>query len=259
MYASPAESMPKAKAAAQKALELDESLAEAHASMGTVLMAYDWNWSAAGRELKRAIELKPSYAWAHQVYGGYLGLTGQPEDGMAEVRKAYELDPMSLSISLVFADGLRRSGQVDASIAQYEKIVEWEADDSAAYSALARIYYDKGMQEESLEALKKASALRGWEGIAEALDNADRTSGYQGAWREVAGQLAEHAKTQYFSPAMIADMYVRASEKDEAIQWLETAYEQRDPRIIGLKDTGYDPLRSDPRFQDIVRRMNFPQ
>jgi tetratricopeptide (TPR) repeat protein len=251
--------IPKAKSAALKALELDDTLAESHISMGSVLLWHDWDWPAAGRELKRAIELNPNNSQAHLQYCGYLIIEGRFEEALAQARKALELDPLSVLTNTEVANRLHLLGRYDEAIEQYKKVLEWQPDSSSAYFHLTRIYYKKGMYDESVEALKKRWMLSGEEEIAEAVGNAYASSGYAGAFMESARQASSLSQRQYFSPVLIAMNYATANEVDKAIQWLETGYEQRDPLMIGLLDFRRHLLGSDPRFQDLLRRMNFPK
>jgi predicted Zn-dependent protease len=222
-------------------------------------MFYDWDWPAAEREFKRAIELNPSHAGVHVPYGMYLSNFGRPKEGVAQLRRAQELDPLSPLVNLVLANRLRYLRQFDESIMLIERVLEWDPDHLIAYWLLSSIYHKKRMHEESWETIKKTFAFSGLDEAAEAMEQAYRSSGYEEAWRELATLMAELSKTRYMGPTYIAEMYIRANEKDKAIQWLETAYEQHDPNMIYLLAPDYDPLRSDPRFQDLVRRMDFPQ
>jgi TolB-like protein/Tfp pilus assembly protein PilF len=256
----PAEIMPKAKAAASRALELDDTLADAHRSMGEVLMLYDWDWPAAEREFKRAIELNPGHAGAHVSYGIYLSNLGRRGEGVAELRRALELDPLSPIVNILLADYLRSLGQFDESIKLLERVLEWDPDNRLAYVFLSHAYHGAGMHEECFEAQKRVYELMGIDEAVEVAERASESLDYEGVWRELGRLMAELSRTRDdIGPNYIAGLYVRANEKDRAIQWWETAYEQHDPAMVWLLSPDNDPLRSEPRFQDLVRRMNFPQ
>jgi tetratricopeptide (TPR) repeat protein len=254
-FTPPQEDMPKAKAAALKAIELDDKLAEAHASLGWVSMMYDWNWQAAERELKLAIKLNPGSARGHRAYGDYLAAIGRPEEGMAEKRRAQELDPLSPISNIAVAWQLHLLRQYDEEIEQCKKILVLEPDFLWAHLRLSQAYYMKGMYEESLEAHKKMFTLSGHSDVAEVLDRGNAASGYKGAMLMAAELLAEQSSVHWATT-----YFVMADERDKAFQWLEIAFEEHDPLLIYLRIWPmFDVLHSDPRFQDLLQRMNFPE
>jgi tetratricopeptide (TPR) repeat protein len=182
---------------------------------------------------------------------------------MAEHRRALELDPLSLPINWVIALHSFRSGQYDATIEQLEKILEMEPDFLLALHSLSGAYYYKGMYEESVSMMKRVFTWSGNTDVVEALERGYKASGFPGATRSAAEELVEQSENQYISAAQIALLYAFADEKDKAIQWLERAFEEREPSLFGHGVFGsgivHDRLQSDPRFQDIKRRMNFPE
>jgi len=257
----PAEAIPKARAAVQRALELDDTLAEAHTSLGLIRFHYDWEWSAAEAEFQRALELNPSYALAHDWYAAYLAAVGRLDEALAEIKRAKELDPLSLGINNTLAFQFRLSRQYDRSIEEAQKVLEMDPSYSLAQLNLATTYRAKGLDEEVvLEAYRKQHVLAGDSERVEAVDRGYAESGVRGAYLEVAEMLAARSKLSYVSSIDIALSYVYCERRDEAFYWLEKAYAERNPFLALLAvETDWDPLRSDPRFQDLMRRMNFPE
>ena len=257
----PAEAIPKARAAAQKALELDETLAEAHTPLGLIKFYFDWEWSAAQAEFRRALELNPSYALAHDWYAVYLAAVGRLDEALAEIKRAKELDPLSLRINAALAFQFRLSRQYDRSIEQAQKVLEMDPSYWLAQLTLATAYRAKGLDEEVVhEAYRKQYVLAGDSERVEAMDRGYAESGPRGAVCEAAEVLAARSKLRYVSSTDIALSYVHCERSDEAFYWLEKAYAERDPFLTLLAvDPDWDPIRSDPRFQKLVRLMNFPE
>jgi tetratricopeptide (TPR) repeat protein len=248
--------MPRAKSAALKALELDDTLAESHKSMGSVLLWYDWDWTAAGSELERAIELNPSYSDAYLQYCIYLMINDRYEEALAQANKALELDPLSASTTTEVANRWQMLGLHDEAIEQYEKVLEWQPDLLYAHSNLAEAYYRKGMYDESVAMIKRWLTLMDQQETAEEVENAYASSGIEASLIVLARRFSEK---RYIPPVMIALWYVHANEKDKAVQWLEKGYEQRDPLMVGLPHPDWQPLHPNQQFQDLLRRMNFPK
>jgi len=256
----PAEAIPKARAAVQRALELDDTLAEAHTPLGLIKFHFDWEWSAAEAEFRRALELNPSYALAHDWYAVYLAAVGRLDEALAEMERAKELDPLSVRINSALAFQFRLSRQYDRSIEQAQKTLEMDPGHWLAQEALATAYRAKGLDEQVVhEAYRKQYVLAGDSERVEAMDRGYAESGPQGAVCEAAEMLVARSKLRYVSSRDIALSYVFCGKKDEAFYWLERAYGERDPSLPLLGDPAWDPIRSDPRFQDLLRRMNFPE
>ena len=256
----PAEAIPKARAAVQKALELDDTLAEAHTPLGLIKFYFDWEWSAAQAEFRRALELNPSYALAHDFYAVYLAAVGRLDEALAEIKRAKELDPLSLRMDVALAFQFRLSRQYDRSIEEAQKVLEMDPSYWLAQLNLATTYRAKGLDEEIvLEAYRKQHVLAGDSERVEAVDRGYAESGPRGAYLEVAEMLVARSKLRYVSSIDTALAYVYCERKDEAFFWLEKAYAEGNPFLALLAvETDWDPIRSDPRFQDLVRRMNFP-
>jgi len=254
------EAGPKARTAALRALELDDTLAEAHTSLGSVRFHYDWDWSSAGAELQRGIELNPNYALAHEWYASYLAAMGQVEEGLEQQRQAKELDPLSVKIAGGLTWHFALSRQYDRAIEQSRRTLEEYPNSSLAHGDLAHAYLLKGLEEESFAQYREMFALQGDNELVEAMDRGYAESGPRGAWLKVAETRAERSTHKYYPPTFIARAYAFGGKSEEAFHWLERAYEERDPVLVHLAVfPHFDPLRSDPRFQDLVRRMNFPE
>jgi tetratricopeptide (TPR) repeat protein len=248
------EVFPKATAAALKALEFDDTLGEAHTTLGIVKM-YEWDWKAAERELKRGVELSPGSSVAHDRYGIFLTMMGRHEEAIAEGKRAQELDPVSPFMNVRAGEWFYYARQYDEAIKQYQKALELDPNSSFAHWALGRAYVQKGMYEEAIAEFQKGVppqiALPGYTyGVAGKRDEA----------LNVLNTRLENWEQGRGHPAAIAYTYIGLGEKDKALEWLEKIYEMRGGWIDLIKvDPWYDSLRDDPRFQDLVRRMNFPE
>ena len=254
----PKEAFPKAKAAAMRALQIDDKLAEAHTSLGHIKVVYEWDWSTAERELKRAIELDPNYATAHHWYGFDLAAVGRFDEAIREIRKAQEIDPLSLIINASAGWVFYYARQYDQAIEEQRKTLEIDPNFTIAHARLAQAYEQKGMYKESVEEYLKAETLLGGENQEEtaALRQAYNVSGVRGFWQKELDLAIKRSKGQYVSAAIIAGYYAHLGEQEQALQWLEKAYEQRNTQLVFVKvDPRWDGLRSDPRFVDLVRRV----
>ena len=253
---SPQESYPKAKAAAKKALELDETLAEAHTSLAKVL-SYDWNLAESNREFQRAIELNPNYATAHQWYGnGNLRFMGRFDEAIAEMKRAQELDPLSLVINSDVGVTYISARQYDQAIEQLRKTTEMDQGFYYAHWNLGIAYEMKGSLQEALAEYQKARQLTDDPRTLALLGHGLAVSGKRDEALRMLDQLKEMAKQRYVPAYSFTIVYVGLGEKDQALQWLEREYQDRAVELLSLKvDPLLDSLRSDPRFADLVRRM----
>ncbi len=256
----PDEGCGKAKGLAHKALEMDHSLAEAHASLAFATMFYDFDFVTAEREFERSIELNPRYGTAHQWFGLSLGFMGRYEEGFTELKRAIRLDPHSMMIQVTLGFVHWCARRYDLAIEQYERVLELDPNFVQAHLDIALAYLHKSMHEPAIAAFRKAVQLsRGASLFVALLGNAYAASGHPDEAQTILKQLHELAKHQYVAPYAVGRIYAALSKKDEAFRWLETAYGARDPLMVCLKtDPGVDDLRTDPRFQDLMRRMNFP-
>lgn len=252
---SPKESFPKARAAALKALELDESLAEAHTSLALAAMAFDRDWPAAERECKRALELNPNYATAHQWYAEYLAAMGRQGEARAEIKRASEIDPLSLIVTAAEGYIGYYGRDFDATIRHSEKTLEMDPNFAPAYSFLSWGYMQKGMFAEAIGALQKAVSLSdGNSRMVGELGHAYAVSGQHAKAREIVHQLEMKSRRQYVSPYEIALVYAGLDEKELALAWLRKAFEDRAWQLMFLRvEPKLDRLRADSRFTGLLR------
>jgi len=259
---APNEAFPKAKEAATKAVQLDDSLAEAHTSLAVVKAAYEWEWSGAEREYKRAIELNPGYATAHYWYAfSVLTRLGRFEEAIAEMNRALEFDPFSLIINTNLGWIFYYAHRYDDALEQCRKVLDLDSNFASAHVRMVQAYEQKGMFDDAIAETEKLIPLRREDQPEDirALRKAYRTSGAKGYWRQRLGSIQQQMKHHYISPAFVASIYASLGEKDQAFLWLEHAYAERDNWLSFLKvDPRFDTLRSDPRFQDLLRRVGLP-
>ncbi len=257
----PKETMPRAKAAAMRALEIDNTLAEAHTSLAYAKLYYDWDWAGAKREFLRALELNPNYATAHHWYHEYLTAMGWFEESHAEILQAQELDPLSLIISTDVGWGLYYARRYDQAIEQLRKTIEMDPTFAVAHFILGLCYGQKGLFKESAAEIQKAIAILGDNPLALAvgvLGHAYAVSGKKDRALKVFEQLKDLSKRCYVPAYSLAIIYTGLGQKDQALKWLRKAYEERYDRLIYLKvEPMFDSLRSDPRFKDLLRRIGF--
>jgi TolB-like protein/Flp pilus assembly protein TadD len=256
---TPKEALPKAKAAAIKALELDSALGEAHNSLAFCLDGFDWAFDSAGKEFLRAIELNPGYATAHHWYAWHLALFHRYDEALAEMRKAESLDPLSLVINADLAELLALAYSYDESIQQSRKTIEMDPNFGLAHNHLGQAYLQKHMYDEAIAELQKAVQLSsGGPTCMANLARADVASGKRSEAEKLLGDLKQRSSPGYSHGSEIAVIYASLGDTDQAMNWLEKGYEERfNPGV--LLRPGFDPLRSDPRFQNLVRRIGLPQ
>jgi len=256
---TPKEALPRAEAAAIKALELDSTLGEAHTSLAFTLDGFDWDWGSAEREFKRALELNPGYATAHHWYAWHLALVGRNAEAIAEMKRAQNLDPLSLIISADLAELLVIAHSYDESIEQSRKTIEMDPNFALAHNQLAQAYIQKEMYSEAISELEKAVRLSGGSPICTAnLARAYAASRRRNEALKLLSDLKEGSNPVYSRATEIAMVYAALGDKNQAMSWLEKGYEERfNPGV--LLRPGFDPLRSDPRFQDLLRRLGLNQ
>jgi TolB-like protein/DNA-binding winged helix-turn-helix (wHTH) protein/Tfp pilus assembly protein PilF len=255
---TPKEAFPKAKAAAIHALELDSTLGEAHNSLAFVLDGFDWDLDAGGKEFQRAIELNPGYATAHHWYAWHLSLLGRFDEAIVEMRKAENLDPLSLIINADLAELLGLAHHYDESIAQSRKTIEMDPNFALAHNQLAQAYLQKNMYAEAIAELQNAVKLSGDSPTCMAnLARAYVASGKRSEAVTLLGELKKRSNPGYSNTAEIAMIYASLGDADQAMNWLEKGFEERfNPGV--LLRPGFDPLRSDPRFQNLLHRVGLP-
>jgi len=251
----PSEAYPKAKAAAIKALELDNSLGEAHTSLAFSLDVFDWDWDSAEREYRRAIELNPGYATAHHWYADHLSEMGRNDEAIAEMRKAEHLDPLSLIISADMAGILLVAHRDDDALEQSRKAANMDANFAIAHLELGQAFVQKRSYKEAVAEFQKAITLSGGSISSYAnLAYAYALSKRRGEALKIVNDLKTRSTR---NASEIALMYVGLGDKNEAMRWLEKAFEAHfNPSI--LVRPAFDPLRSDPRFQNLEHRIGLP-
>ncbi len=260
-FAAPRDAFPKAKTAALKALEIDEALPEAHASLAYVNFYYDWDWLGAEREFKRSIELNPAYATARMFYSGYLTVMGRHQEAHAESEKAQELDPLSLinnaNIALIFYF----ARQYDQAIEQCRKTLEMDPNFVVAHAWLGQTYLQKGVFHEAIKEFQTAIELsEGSPFYVAMLGHACAVAEDIPEAQKLLDQLEKLSVGAYVSSYSIAEVYVGIGDRDKAFEWFQKAYEERSRALVFLRvDPRLDPVRSDPRFQDLLRRIGLPR
>jgi eukaryotic-like serine/threonine-protein kinase len=253
------EARPKISAAVTKALKLDDTLAEAHNESGVFKLYYEWDWTGGESAFRRALELNPNYALAHHMYANLLNAEGRIDEAIAERKSALEIDPLSLRTNALLANDFIVAGRYDEAIEQFRKTSE--LDPNFFLIDLGPVYERKGMNDEAVAEYLKAEARSGMrtEKVA-ALKEAYAASGMRGYWQKRLDLMKEESKQGRVPAITLAELYVHLDKKDQAFEWLEKAYEKHELALIFLKTKPtYDSLRSDPRYQRLVRRIGFPQ
>ncbi len=258
---TPTEFYPKSKAAAQKAIDIDDALAEAHTALGSNIFWYDWNWTEAEKQYQRALELNPNSVDTHLFYAHLLSNTGRHAEGLAEIKRARELDPLSPFVGALEGQFLIHAGRSDEALARLQKTFELDPNFWFPHLHAASAYIEKGMLAEAIAEARKSKELSGGETHSMAfLGYALARLGKQAEARTQLEALLKRSNVRHVPPYNIALIYNGLRDHDETLAWLKRGYEQRDPKMTFLKvEPKWNNLRSDPRFQDLMRRMRFPE
>jgi tetratricopeptide (TPR) repeat protein len=259
-YMPPQEAYKKAKDLALKGLELDQTLAEAHTSLATVLYRYDWNWKDAEVEFQKAVQYNYGYATAHHWYGVYLSLLGRMDEAVDEMDRAVELDPLSVVIHWTKGYVLWYGRRLEEALEEYDKALQLDPSFIRVHYDIALAYVQKGMLQEAKDEIRKAalltdqpptmSALLGW---------VYASAGDQQEARKILGELMELSKRQFVSPYHIGLIHVALGQIDEAFQWLERSFEAKEDAVVSFKmNPRLDAIRTDPRFKDLLKRIGLP-
>ena len=254
-FKAPAEALPKAYAAARKAIEINPQSAEAHASLGLVL-SHRWDWAEAEVEFRRALELDPQYANAHHWYGDYLSIKGHHDEALSEARRAMEVDPLNLMISTWVGLRYYLARNYSAAIEQNRESIELDPTFAAAHLLLGEDYVQAGAYVEGVNELKKAAILSGSPLYTAQVAVALAAAGRKHEALRIAHELETTSSKRYVSPYGLAQIYATLNHKDDTFKWLQAAY---DDRAVWMGYLGVDPIfdryRSDPRFQGLLRRI----
>jgi serine/threonine-protein kinase len=253
---APHETFPKAKSAAKRALEFDSTLAEAHASMAHILFEFDHDWTAAEREYRRAIELDPNYPTAHHWYGGFLSAMGRHDEALQQAVTARALDPLSPIIQTWMGLRYYFAGKYDDAIAEYRKALELDPDFAPAHWHLGWAYEQTGRFEEGISEAKRALAIDGGSLLYLAsLGHAYARAGMKSEARATLARLAQASRNQHVSAYHVAVIYIALGDTNTGLDWLERAYDEQSPWIGYLRvDPRVDPVRSHPRFENLLRK-----
>ncbi len=253
--------MPQAAKYAQKALELDPELAHGHLALGAVSFFSDWDWTLAESHFLHAIELNPSDAEAHRTYAYYLAALGRDAEALAQVRRSQELDPLYITTQITTGWVFYYAGQYDQAIAQCRKALELDPNSPGAYDCLGLGYLAQGLYEQAIAACLQAVTLsKNAPSRAVGLGQAYALAGRKAEAQKVFVELRELSRHSYVPPFFLAKLHMALGEQEQALTRLQEAYEERDPYLTWLKvERAFDPLRGDPRFQDLFRRIGFPQ
>ena len=265
-FSPPAEVLPKAKAAAISALTLDENLAEAHTVLGSIYGQYDWDWAAEEREVSRAVQLDPNSSFARSMYAVHLVLVGRKEDALQEINTALELDPFSPMQHEIASFVFLWIHEYDSALREGRRAVEIDPTFAAGHLALASALGAKGVSGEAFTEWLRYLSLNDDDELVQQLQSAaKKVSGPDDPGHRLAhitlSYYQKKSKTHYVAALTIAEAYIDLGDKDRTIEWLNKAYRERSTGLylIGIEiDPPLDSLRSDPRFQDLLRRMNLP-
>ncbi len=259
-YMASNEAWPKAKDAAGQALAKDASLAEAHTSAALVKELFDWDWSGAEKEFQRAIQLNANSAAAHHWYGEFLAKMGRFEEAAQQLQRAQEVDSQSPMINATLGWLFFVRHENERATQQLQKTLSLDPNFAPARRTLEIVYAQRGMTREALGEWQKALTLAGNPELAASLDTDFAATGYQGLLRDWMEGLKQVAKDRYVSPYGIAQSHARLGENGPAMEWLGKAYQEHDSRLVALKvDPCFDALRTDPKFQELIKRIGLPQ
>jgi len=250
---------PRAKAANLKALELDPTSAEVHLGLATGTVWHDWNWAEGEAQFRRSIELDPNYAEGHIFYSHLLSILGRHDEASLQAERAIELDPLNPFFQGLYGVQLSMAGREDEAIVQFKESFERSPDLGFGHDGFADVYWKKGMFDEALAEIKAQYAISNDEEVLSALDRGNTEAGFKGAMRAAADLLSARSGTTYVAPYQVAYLYHWSGDVASAFTWLEKAYEVHSPNLPYLDSLWFsDELRTDPRFQDLLQRMNLP-
>ena len=256
---APKDAIRQGKEAAKKALELDDSLAEAHTALASFAFDFDWDWATAEKEYQSAIQSNPGYATAHQGYATYLTLLGRLDEGLKEYERAQDLDPLSLVITADITSYYYYSRQYDKAIDQCKQALELDPDFALAHLWCGRAYLQKRMYPEAMVSFQRAAELQPESPLMKGLlGHAYAVTGERAKAEQVLNELKQRYQQGYASPALISLIYWALGDRIQSRAWGDRAYNDRDVLLTRLKmDPGLDGLRADPLFFDLLERLGF--
>jgi tetratricopeptide (TPR) repeat protein len=257
---APRDAFPLAKRYALKALQLDNSLADAHASLAYIKFYFEWDWPGADAEFKRAIALNPRYPITHQWYSVYLLAIGRTNDGLREIRLAQEYDPLSLAINTDVGFHYYYTGQYAEAVKQLNAVLNMKADFSLAHLWLGRTYQELRQYDDALREFRQARAVFGdWPVLVAARGSVEAMAGRTHDASETVAELLRLSESRFVTSYGVALIYAGLNEKEAAFHWLERAFAERSHWLVWLSlDPRWANLRADPRFSGLVRQMKFP-
>jgi TolB-like protein/tRNA A-37 threonylcarbamoyl transferase component Bud32/Tfp pilus assembly protein PilF len=255
-----AEALPLMKAAALKAVELNDAIAETHYALALTRAWYEWDWAGAEPEFKRAIEINPSFPDARAYYAHFLMHMRRPKEALAQMAQALELDPFNALFQSLYARELTNFGQYDAAITQARNVLGVVPGHPTASGTLTDAFWYRGMKQEAIVEWKAQRNLRGEQQGTEAFDRGYREGGYPEGWKRYAEYRATGFPESHTGAMAIVQAYVKAGDYSLVLEWLERAFEVRDPNLpYAFIGPGFEAIRSDPRFQALRRKMNLPE
>jgi TolB-like protein/Tfp pilus assembly protein PilF len=256
----PSEATPKAKEAVRRALELDSTLVEAHFALAAIRTWSDWDWEGGESAFQRSIELNPNYPDARVYYSNLLCYLDRPDEAMAQAEKALELDPLNSLFMGIYGNSLVLLGRYDDATIQARNALKTSPNDPVGHSILMEVFHIKGQYKEALAEAKAFFTAMDLDPFIEIIEQGYEKDGYSGAMRSAAETLAAFSQQAFVSPWFISFVYAAAGDKDKTLEWLEKGYEIKDPNMPYISGSGIidSILHDDPRFQDLLRRMNLP-
>ncbi len=257
-FVPPAEAAPKANAAALRAVQLDDTLADAHYALAVVSTWANWDWPAAEREFRRAIQLNPGFADAHAYYAHLLNILRRPDEAMVEARRSLELDPFNGLFQSLFSVDLLFAHRFDEAIVQSNAALVTNPADLVALASLMSAHHHKREYKQVLEAANRYASAVGYSEVTTLLAQGAAEADYRATMRKAGDTLVARSRKAFVLPWDVAGWYALAGDKDRCLEWLERAYVGRDPNLPYLWLPDFDFLRSDPRFRDLLQRMKLP-
>jgi tetratricopeptide (TPR) repeat protein len=256
----PKEAYPKSKEVALKAISLDETLAEAHAALALDKLDYDWDWAGAEKEFRRALDLNPNDADTHHMYAHYLLFAGRGEESRAETNRAVDIDPLDLDLTACWGWHCVFTHQADEAVQHCQQALSADPNEWWAHVVLGWAYEQKSMYPEAIEQFQKANSI--WSDTAlpaTSLAHAYAASGHTAEAQKLLAQLLQRSKQKYVSAYDLAVVYAGFRDRDRAFQWLDKAFDERSSFLTHIRwDPRLEGLHSDPRFQELVRRLGLP-